>query len=237
MPYDFSSPRTAYPNELYHYGVIGMQWGVRNYQPYPKGYTGRGKFVGKQKGVEYASKSDVRKYKLGLKLSQSEMINRAGRSAYWNYRFAKAAEKLDKKMAKQKTDTPRQKAKYNELKQRRETNAKRAERWDRISRNDLKRANKYTREIKKTYNNLGLRKVPEDPHAALKSLDHRMIPKTLVGFGNHDRYKLLDYLENIEGNNSPNAMMDLYKETAGSAIKNRISLRHSGEEPFRRRFR
>ena len=35
-----------YSKELMHYGVQGMHWGVRRYQPYPKGYKGDGKFKG-----------------------------------------------------------------------------------------------------------------------------------------------------------------------------------------------
>ncbi len=37
--------------ELEHHGIMGMKWGIRRYQPYPKGEKQKGKFLGKGKKV------------------------------------------------------------------------------------------------------------------------------------------------------------------------------------------
>lgn len=51
--------------ELYHHGILGMHWGIRRYQPYPKGHKG-GKFLGKIK-QKHKQKKLVKKRTEALK--------------------------------------------------------------------------------------------------------------------------------------------------------------------------
>lgn len=64
-------------NYLAHYGVMGMKWGVRRYQPYPKGQQVKGRFLGKTKTVSkeklesMQNKHDKKSLKQLRKISKS----------------------------------------------------------------------------------------------------------------------------------------------------------------------
>ena len=79
--------RMPYQNELYHYGIPGMKWGIRRYQPYsekPRGSGKGGKEVGDAKQsarqAARAEKKDRRNASRNRRsLSDKELNDRVNR--------------------------------------------------------------------------------------------------------------------------------------------------------------
>ena len=72
-----------YKKELKHYGVQGMHWGVRRYQPYPKGYTGDGKYTGGNVSGNALTRDEILAIK-NLKKAKTANMDKFGKDSKHN---------------------------------------------------------------------------------------------------------------------------------------------------------
>ena len=81
-----------------HHGVMGMKWGVRRYQPYPKGHSG-GKEVGKVKESRNIKK-DARQLKKKLNKLDKTASSAVAKSAGLTRSQRKYARRIDKALSR-----------------------------------------------------------------------------------------------------------------------------------------
>lgn len=172
--------------ELYHYGVMGMHWGIRRYQPYPAGHTG-GKEVGqaakiKKKKYVYPS-ADINSMsndQLRRKVNRMRLESRYADMSTQKYVAERKAQKAADSASKSLNNFKTQKAKsvldYSEKipdKMREMTDTKYAKKFL----TDKQRADlvKVTRKVDKARNtayvNLGLDEIDSDN--SIKSKDKK----------------------------------------------------------------
>lgn len=93
-----------YSKELMHHGVQGMHWGIRRYQPYPDGYNGEGKFIGK--------KSEMRNLKREIRELKDYGTDYSYGEEYSKKKSEKYQKKIDKAEEKGKPEKKIQKLKF-----------------------------------------------------------------------------------------------------------------------------
>lgn len=109
--------RPLRPDELMHFGVKGMHWGIRRYQPYPEGAKRFGKEIGEAKRAKLNQKQDKKLAKFMRRKIAADERNmkikaKAERDARTNYNTSH--KEYEKAMGKISLSKKKKAARINE---------------------------------------------------------------------------------------------------------------------------
>lgn len=84
----------SYNSELQHHGILGMKWGVRRFQPYPKGHLG-GKEVGEAAKKKANSMSDDELSAKVKRMNLEQQYNKLSKGDLKTVKLEKAKRAVD----------------------------------------------------------------------------------------------------------------------------------------------
>jgi hypothetical protein len=138
-----------YEDQLMHYGVMGMHWGIRRYQPYPAAYDGDGKYIG-----DKALKNKLRKARGDMYYARDNATNLGRAMLYSKKKLKKYADKANRKTSED-TDFAKRSTRKAEINA--EAAAKTHAEIAKAYKNAEKYANNMIKEFKKQYGDENVR--------------------------------------------------------------------------------
>ena len=123
--------------ELCHHGIMGMKWGVRRFQPYPKDYHGDGKYTGKQLKSARKQRHDV--------IAEATLAGRVRATAAKKYGAAQTKANIDMtKESRQAANKAKREYDY----------------WDKNYRKTAEKAERVVTSLQKKYGNENIHDIP-----------------------------------------------------------------------------
>lgn len=102
-----------FKNELYHHGILGMHWGIRRFQRYPKGYTGDGKYTGSSVNKRNKTEKDIKR-RIDRSVKITNKMSRSNYSEYVKNRIASHVRNDHKLFGEKSKEIKKNKARLDE---------------------------------------------------------------------------------------------------------------------------